>query len=417
MTGVRQWVTANRLQVAVTVLLALLLGAATWSSSKASGSWQQATRQDGRSSALRVESVRFVYQSELPLAIGLTQAQVRRDALRDLRDGTDPEVAGEIAAADQLVAQLGQSSDQTTNGLVNSSEYAMPDGGYDLPRRIGDVLRDDQVTAYDQSDATMRVGDWWARRARGLALLALAVTAAYVVLSAVRSRRRRRLTQKDPPDVGLVPAPWTEPRARRAVAVLALAAWLALPVLTAEQLSLSMDAARSAAQSSRLISEVSGSAIVSQVRDGAAKDLQLRAYQLSMAGLSRQYAATLDGSNGQRLIGTAEATAGDRWAQIGSEMADVPTAADGVDPLTIRWLASEPSDWEQLRSRQERVQIDSEDAGSAGDAVGLGLLLAALAATAATVGRLPGASRRSTALLAAGLLAFATLLAAGAVFG
>jgi hypothetical protein len=87
-----------------------------------------------------------------------------------------------------------------------------------------------------------------------------------------------------------------------------------------------------------------------------------------------------------------------------------------VDALTIRWLASEPSDWEDIRSRQERVQIDSEDSGSAGDSVGLGLLLAALAATAATVARLPGAPRRSTSLLAAGLLASAVLLAVGAVF-
>ena len=416
MTGVRQWVTANRLQVAITVLLAVLLGAATWSSSKATGSWQQATRQDGRSTALRVESVRFVYQSELPLAIGLAQAQVRRDALRDLGAGTDPEVAGELAAADQLVAQLRQSSEQTTNGLANGSDYSTPDGGYEVTRRLGDVLRDDQVTAYDLSAATMRVGDWWARRARGWALLALVVTAAYVVLSAVRSRRRRRERQKDLPDVGLVPTPWTEPRPGRAVAALALAAWLALPVLTAQQLSLSMDSARSAAESSRLISELSGSAIVSQVRDGASTDLQLRAYHLGMAGLSRQYAATLEGSNGQRLIGAAEETAGERWARISTSMADVPAAADGVDALTIRWLASEPSDWEDIRSRQERVQIDSEDAGSAGDAVGLALLLAALAATAATVARLPGAPRRSTSLLAAGLLASAALLAVGAVF-
>lgn len=415
MTGVRQWVTANRLQVAVTVLLALLLGAATWSSSKASGYWQQATRQDGRSTTLRVESVRFVYQSELPLAIGLGQAQVRSDALRDLGAGTDPEVVGELAAADQLVGQLRQSTAQTTNGLVNGSSYATPDGGYDVPRRVGDVLRDDQVTAYDQSAATMRVGDWWARRARGLALLALVVAAAYVVLSAIRSRRRRRKTQ-DPPDVGLVPTPWTEPPTGRMVAVLALAAWLALPVLTAEQLSLSMDAARSAAQSSRLISELSGSTIVSQVRDGASKELQLRAYDLSMTGLSRQYAATLDGSNGQQLIGEAEETAGERWAQIGNDMADVPTTADGVDALTIRWLASEPSDWKAIGSRQERTQIDSEDAGSASDAVGLGLLLAALAATAATVARLPRARRRSASLLAAGLLAAATLVALGGVF-
>jgi hypothetical protein len=200
------------------------------------------------------------------------------------------------------------------------------------------------------------------------------------------------------------------------VAALALAAWLALPLLTAQQLSLSMDSARAAAESSRLITDLSGSTIVSQLRVGAATDLQLRAYHLSMAGLSRQYAATLDGTNGQQLIGAAEQTAGERWAQLGLAMGDVPTEEDGVDALTIRWLASEPSDWGRTGSRQERVQIASEDAGSASDAVGLALLLAALAATAATVARLPGAPRRSTSLLAVGLLASAALLAVRALF-
>jgi FlaG/FlaF family flagellin (archaellin) len=416
MTRAGRWVTANRLQVAVTVLLALLLGAATWSSGKASGSWQQATRQDSRSTTLREESVRFVYQSELPLAIGLAQAQVRRDALQDLDAGTDPEVAGELDAADQLVGELRQTSEQTTDGLVNGGRYETADGGYDVPRRVGDVLRHDRVTAYDQSAASMRIGDWWARRARVLVLLALVVTAGYVVLSAVRARRRRRVRQRSEPDVGLVPTPWTEHGSGRTVAALALTAWLVLPVLTGEQLGLSMDSARSAAESARLISEVSGSAVVSQVRDGAAGDLQLQASHLSTTGLSRQYAATLDGSDGQQLIGTAENKAGERLARIGSSMTGVPTTADGVDPVTSRWLASEPSDWEAIRSRQERTQIDSEDAGSAADGVGLGLLLAALAATAATVARLPGASRRSTSLLAGGLLAAAALVAVSAVF-
>ncbi len=417
MTGVRQWVTANRLQVAVTVMLALLLGASTWSSAKAGGYWQQATRQDGRSQALRVESVRFVYQSELPLATGLAEARVRRDALREL-GVDDAEVVGELAVADQLVGQLRQAAEQSTNGLAQGDEYATSDGGYDVPRRLGDVLRDDQVTAFDQSADTMRVGDWWARRARGWALLALVVTAAYVVTSAGRSRRRRRReAQQDQTDVGLVPTPWNEPRPDRAVAALALAAWLALPILTAQQLSLSMDSAHSAAESSRLISELSGSAIVSQVRVGAAADLQLRAYHLSVAALSREYVATLDGSNGQQLIGSAEQVAGERWTHIGEAMTRAPTAQDGVDALSIEWLASEPSDWEGTRSSQERAQLDSEDTGSASDAVGLALLLAALAATAATVARLPGTPRRSTSLLAAGLLAAAALLAVGAVFG
>jgi hypothetical protein len=42
--------------------------------------------------------------------------------------------------------------------------------------------------------------------------------------------------------------------------------------------------------------------------------------------------------------------------------------------------------------------------------------MAALAATAATVARLPGALRRSASLLAAGLLSLATLIALVAAF-
>ena len=414
MTGLRRWVTANRLQVAVTVGLALLLATATWSSAKATGYWQQATREGARSTTARVETVRFVYQSELPLAVGLGQAQVRRDALRSLDATGEPEVAGEDATAERLVAQLRMNADQTSNGLAHGDDYAMPGGWYDVARRLGDVLRTDQVTALDTSAATMRAGDGWARWARGWALLSLVVAAAYVVQSALRGRRLRA----DParPDVGLIPAPWHEPRRRRLVAVIALAAWLALPVLTAEQLALSTNSARAAAESSLLISQLSGAATVSQIRSGAAADLQMRGIDLATRGLVRQYTATLNGSHGQELLGIAEQRAGEQWSEVSKAMVQVPRTGDGVDAITIDWLASEPSDWEHVRSQQEGVQRASERAGSHSDTVALGLLVAALAATAATVARLPGALRRSASLLAACLLGLAALLALRAGF-
>ena len=414
MSAARQWLTANRLQVLVTVTVALLLTAATWASAQAAGRWQQATREAARSATARVETVRFVYQSELPLAIGVAQAQVRRDAVRSLGAQGAPEVAGESAAADRLVAQLRMNAEQASNRLAHSDDYRTADGGYDVPRRLGDALRADQVTALDTSAVTMRAGDEWARRARGWALLALAVAAAFVVQAFLRGRRRRRREQPSAPDVGLIPTPWDEPRRRRRVAVLALAAWLALPLLTVEQLALSADSARSAAQSSLLITQLSGSATASQVRDGAAADLKVRGIDLTISGLTRQYAALLDGSRGQQLLGLAEQRAGERWAELGTAMTRAPGRADGVDAITVDWLASQPSDWERIRAQQERVQLAAERAGSSGDAVALSLLMAALAATAATVARLPGAQRRSAQLLAAGLLGAATLVALAA---
>ncbi len=408
--------TTNRLQVAVTVLLALLLAAATWSSSQASGDWQRATREEARSTAARVEIVRFVYQSELPLAVGIAQARVRRDAIRSLGVEGDPVVAGEAATTDRLVAQLQMNADQSSNGLAHSDDYTTPDGGYDVPRRLGDLLLADQVTALDLSVASMRAGDRWARWARGWALLALAVAAAHVVMTAAHSRRRRR-AHASRRDVGLIPTPWAEPRRRRLVTLLALTAWLALPVLTAEQLALSSDSARSAAHSSLLISQLSGAVTVSQVRNGAGADLQMRGIDLMTWGLARQYAATFDGSRGQELLGIAEQRAGERWGELSNAMVAAPGTADGVDAITVEWLASEPSDWERIRSQQERVQVASERAGSSSDAVALSLLLAALAATAATVARLPGPLRRSSSLLAAGLLGVATLVGLISAFG
>jgi hypothetical protein len=412
MTGLRRWVTANRLQVAVTVVLALFLAAATWSSSKATGYWQQAAREDARSATARIESVRFVYQSELPLALGLGQAQVQRDALRALDAEDELEVAGEGAAADRLVAQLQMNADKTRNGLVHGDDYVMPGGRYDVARRLGDVLNADRVASLDTSAATMRAGDRWARWARGWVILSLTVAVAYVVLSGFRGRRRRA----DPARaaVGLIPTPWDEPGRRRLVAMTALAAWLALPVLTAEQLALSTGSTRAAAESSRLISQVSGAATVSQIRSGAAGGLQLQGIDLATRGLVRQYTATLNGSHGQELLGIAEQRAGERWGEVSKEMVALPRTGEGVDPITIAWLASEPSDWEHVRSQQERVQLASERDGSHSDAVALALLIAALAATAATVARLPGALRRSASVLAACLLGLATLLAAGA---
>lgn len=413
MTGLRRWMTANLLEVAVTVMLALLLAAATWSGAQATGKWQQATREEARSATARVETVRFVYQSELPLAIGLAQARVRREAVRSLDAGGESAVAGEAATAERLVAQLQMNAEQSNNGLAHS-DYMAPEGGYDVPRRLGDVLHTDQVTALDTSVATMRAGDRWSRMAQGWVFLALALAVGYVVQSALRGRRRRRRAHPEPPAVGLIPAPWDEPRQRRLVAAIALASWLILPMLTAEQLSLSTSSARSAADSSRLISQLSGAVTVSQVRSGAAADLQMRGVDLAMWGLARQYAATFDGSSSQELLGIAEQRAGERWGELSRAMVEVPRTADGVDAITIEWLASEPPDWEDIRSEQERVQLASERTGSSSDVVALSLLMAALAVTAATVARLPGALRRSSSLLAAGLLGLATLIAVAA---
>ena len=165
-----------------------------------------------------------------------------------------------------------------------------------------------------------------------------------------------------------------------------------------------------------LTSPLSGAATVRQVRNGAASDLQMRGIDLAMRGLARQYAATFDGSRGQELLGLAEQRAGERWGVRSRAMVEVPGTADGVDAITSQWLASDPPDWEHIRTRQERVQLASEHAGSLSDAVALALLMAALSATAATVARLPVALRRSASLLAAGLLGVATLVAAVAAF-
>jgi hypothetical protein len=232
-------------------------------------------------------------------------------------------------------------------------DYTTSDGGYDVPRRLGDVLRSDEVTALDTSAATMRDGDVWARWARGWALLALALAAAYVVRAGLRERRRRRQADRSPLDIGLIPSPWDEPRRRRLVGMIALAAWVALPVLTAEQLSLSMDSARAAAQSSRLISQVSGAVMVSQVRNGASDDLQMRGMDLTMWGLARQYAATFDGSRGQQLLGTTRWRSACSWPPLppppswsvrwpGSPLAASPSNAccPTTQPPTSRELAT-----------------------------------------------------------------------------
>ena len=238
MTGVRQWVTANRLQVAVTVHarsaprcgdVVEREGERLLAAGDASG------RPQRRRSAS--ESVRFVYQSELPLAIGLAEARVRRDALRDLVP-TDAEVVGELAAADQLVGQL-------RAGHRAVQQRAGPG------RHVRDVGRWVRRHAPPRGQAARRPGHGVRPEHRHHAGRRL-VGAAGAWLGAAGAGRdsgvRRgvgrpvpptpsRAGSRTPPDVGLVPTPWTEPRAGRAVAALALAAWLALPVLTAQQLA------------------------------------------------------------------------------------------------------------------------------------------------------------------------------------
>ena len=88
---------ANTGQVIVSIVVALLLGAATVIAGLAAGAWQSATREEIKWSASAIEDVRFVYQDEAPNAFAIAESRNRATELEAYvaNTGRPPDATGE----------------------------------------------------------------------------------------------------------------------------------------------------------------------------------------------------------------------------------------------------------------------------------------------------------------------------------
>jgi hypothetical protein len=178
------------LTVAAIVAAAIGFRAAMVSGS-ASDSWQSALRTEVKRSAAAMEDVRYLYQSELPVAIQIVEARILQAQLLDAAQGvsgaTKQTLLLEASVQAQMITALSPSSD-----LAAKTDYALPSGGLDLGKRLADLrAQHPELLALDP-DGLQASGDKLAHKAEvmTLALLPASVAAFLGVLAQAFKRRR-----------------------------------------------------------------------------------------------------------------------------------------------------------------------------------------------------------------------------------
>jgi type II secretory pathway pseudopilin PulG len=401
---------SNLLQTGVTVLVAVALAIAALVASGAADRWQSSVRGDVKRSAGIVEDVREVYGDEAPLGLDVALADARA------RQGADDD-----ALTDRQVVFAIRKAYRGKDHLIADDRYLRPAGGYDVPRRLADVRRENPGLVRLDPEQAAREGDDQRRLSWLIALAVVPLVVLYLLTElALRARARRRSTPAQADEVDLVPRPWSTPAASRLGVSVALVAWLAVALLPVLALRFDSQEQRANAESARRAVDVSTMLAASGIAFGFRAHSQQRVVALGAHAIGRQIVAlnSRDYEDGVRLqgLGRAEEQTARRAGLVVAEMSRAPTGGDGLDAATLQAVNANPAASDAVRVEQNEQADVAEQAGRRAGRMNLALLLSALtlslAALAAT-GR--GARLRGIDRVAAAVLVAALAVAASAV--
>ena len=125
-------------------------------SGDASGHWQSAVRLEVKRSTSAQETVRYLYNTEVPLAITIMRARLilqALDAIPASQSGSAMAVAIEKSVQTQILKALEPSSELT------GAAYALEGGGVDLGKRLADLRAAPPDDLKVDPDATQAPGD------------------------------------------------------------------------------------------------------------------------------------------------------------------------------------------------------------------------------------------------------------------
>jgi hypothetical protein len=319
--------------------------------SNASGTWQQAVREETQRTAARQEQVRTVYGDEAPVAFAAAAAQARAGELRPLR-GTGRLAGSEYTVAAQTAFQLVQSA--PPGSLAAARQYALPGGGFEAPRRLADLTRAEP--APPDADATAMDGDAQAMAAGVVGLCTVLITG--VAVAGAAMPRRGTADDAEPPEI--IPQPGLAAGRRRRAAILLLALWAAGVLLPFAQLALSAEEQRSQAAGARTAVQLSGQIAIGLTRSEFETNALRAAVFADVAATSRELAA-LDApardAPAERALASAEETAAGTARGIAATMGRIPPSVDGLDARTVADLRSGPNDWAATLRRQN-AEVD-----------------------------------------------------------
>jgi hypothetical protein len=414
-TNTGSWL--NLLQAAITIAVALGVAASAVLTSRASGAWHNASRQEIKWSAAVVEDLRYVYGDEAPLALTVTLAESRAAALR-LATGADGGLAAWEATAETQTAWNLRQAQNGTGGLLDGDRYRVG-GGYDVARRLAAVRAQNPSLRDLNPAAAMAAGDAAMRQAVTVGLATLPLVVLFVLLQATlrwsgaRAVRRGTRARSAGPDIGLVPSA-DQPSPFGALALLG---WILVTTLPAGVLVAGNQEQRAHAVATQGATKVSTAITASSVLrtfqgegDRALITAELRGYARELSALDT---SSTSEATRQTTLARADQSALPRLRPRIEAMTKAPAAASGVDARTAQVVTTTPAQWEALRLAQNRAADRAEAAGQRGDLLQAAVLLASLSSTLALLslaGPAPALIRRGAAVL----LASAAVTAAAA---
>lgn len=365
------------IQVAAVVVGAVLAAVVAVQYSSASGLWQQAIREETVRSGLRQEQVRALYGDEAPLGVRIAAARARAEALRRLAGNSRAD--SERVVSTQLAFALGQSA--APGSLGAGDLYVLPDGGFDVARRLADAIRTGKTVP--DPEATAAQGDAEATRALWLSALTVLVTGAAVVFAALPPNRRRS-GQHATAEPELFPQPGTADRTTRRTASVLLALWAAGVLLPFAQLALGGEEQRSQAAAARTAVALTGQVAIGQARTAFADDARRTALFAGAAAIGRRIAA-LDfagaSASAESDVAAAEEAAASQLEVVAARMGRPLTAAAGIDQHLADALAADENRWKALGAEQNRQADRAEVYGAWSNAAVV--LISAVAAVGA----------------------------------
>lgn len=316
--------------------------------SGASGAWQLSVRDESDRTAALQEQVRVVYGDEAPVAFRVATAEVRTRALRTI-ENPGRLVASEAEVAEQLAFRLSQTA--LPGSLAADRRYALPEGGFDVPRRLADLLRSEPLPP--DPEVARLDGDAQARRAGVVGLVTVLITGIAIVVAAMPRRRTQGRGVRQEPEI--IPQPGLAAEGRRRVTILLLVLWAAGVLLPLGQLALAAEEQRSQAAAARAAIHLSGQIAVGLTRSGFETNALRDAVFTDVAATARELAA-LDApdadATAERELARVEEAAAAVNRDIAARMGRVPDAVDGLDARTVTALRSGGNDWTSTRATQ-----------------------------------------------------------------
>jgi hypothetical protein len=168
------------LLAAAALTAAILAARASFLSNDATGLWQQSLREEVKSGAAVVETIRFLYDDEARATFRYAIAKIREEEFRKAADGrtgpTRDALLFEAEVQAQVVPILRSSWE-----LANDPRYARPDGGYDVLLRLADSRAQDPDLVALDPDARQTQGDRPAAKAVATMAATLPVGIAFLL--------------------------------------------------------------------------------------------------------------------------------------------------------------------------------------------------------------------------------------------